>query len=176
MRTKALSPKYAALAERAEARLGSRIERLPTTTGELADPNGVPIAVANGMVSAGHVLSVSSLTVGAGATLRATGGAPLIIASWTDMTIAGAIDAGSKPDSRGAGSNPTECDAHVATRGGSDLDGGGGSGGGSGHGRARLSDQDGPLVQPAHCRIRAARAASRRLRALGALRRSGCAR
>ena len=35
MRTKALSPKYAALAERAEARLGSRIERLPTTTGEL---------------------------------------------------------------------------------------------------------------------------------------------
>lgn len=101
-----------------------------TTTGELADPNGAPIAVNNGMVTAGHVLSVSSLTVGTGATLRVTGGTPLIIASWTDMTIAGAIDAGSKPDSPGAGSNPTACDAHVATRGGSDLDGGGGSGGG----------------------------------------------
>jgi NADH-quinone oxidoreductase subunit C len=35
MRTTALSPKYAALAERVEARLGAGIERLPTTTGEL---------------------------------------------------------------------------------------------------------------------------------------------
>jgi NADH-quinone oxidoreductase subunit C len=35
MRTKALSPKYAALAERIEARLGGGIERLATTTGEL---------------------------------------------------------------------------------------------------------------------------------------------
>ena len=35
MRTKALSPKYAALAEHVEARLGKRVERLPTATGEL---------------------------------------------------------------------------------------------------------------------------------------------
>jgi NADH-quinone oxidoreductase subunit C len=35
MRTRALSPKYAALAERIEARLGGGIARLPTTTAEL---------------------------------------------------------------------------------------------------------------------------------------------
>jgi NADH-quinone oxidoreductase subunit C len=35
MRTKALSPKYAALAERIEGHLGAHLERLPTTTGEL---------------------------------------------------------------------------------------------------------------------------------------------
>jgi len=35
MRTKELTPKYAALAERVEARLGAKAARLPTSTGEL---------------------------------------------------------------------------------------------------------------------------------------------
>jgi NADH-quinone oxidoreductase subunit C len=44
VRTKELSPKYAALAERIEARLGAKVVRLPTSTGELGyavDSNGL---------------------------------------------------------------------------------------------------------------------------------------
>ena len=35
MQTKELTPKYAALAAAVEAKLGARVERLPTSTGEL---------------------------------------------------------------------------------------------------------------------------------------------
>lgn len=118
-----------------------------TTTGMLADPNAAPIEVESGTVAAGHVLSVSSLTIAAGTTLRVTGDAPLIIAAWADMTIAGAIDAGSKPGSLGPGANPTECATHAATRGGNSGDGGGGSGGGGfrgAGGNGGDGDQSGP--------------------------------
>ena len=35
MQTKELTPKYAALAAAVEAKIGARVERLPTSTGEL---------------------------------------------------------------------------------------------------------------------------------------------
>ena len=94
------------------------------------------------------ILSVESLTVGVNTTLRVIGPAPLIVASWTTISVNGLIDVGSHLTvtdpggssaltfafSQGAGSEPSACGSAGGDRAGDDGDGGGGSGGGGGGG------------------------------------------
>src|SRR5262249_18539676 len=50
-----------------------------TTLGTLHHPGGGTVDVATQMVTSGRVISVDSLTVGLGATLRVTGSQPLVV-------------------------------------------------------------------------------------------------
>lgn len=110
-----------------------------TTTGALVDPAGASSLPPSGMFTNGRVLSVVSLRVAAGTTLRVTGMAPLVVAAWTTIEIEGTVDAGSlgTPTTLGAGANPTGCAAHNATAGqnGAGAGGGGGGGGAAAGGR-----------------------------------------
>ncbi len=110
-----------------------------TTAGSLLAPGGGASLPPSGVIANGRVVSVSSLTIGAGVTLRVIGANPLIIASWGTLDVAGTIDASSlgTAGSLGAGANPTGCAAHVASVGqnGAGAGGGGGGGGTSAGGR-----------------------------------------
>lgn len=104
-----------------------------TTSGALLDPGGGSSLPPSAVFATGRVLSVSSLTVGPGVTLRAIGTHPLIVASWGTIEVSGTIDATSQgtPPTIGAGANPTTCATHAATQG---QNAGGGAGGGGGGG------------------------------------------
>jgi hypothetical protein len=100
-----------------------------TTDGSLTDPVGVVTAPPNMLLTAGRVLSVESLDVGAAATLRVIGTRPLVVAAWTTISVSGTINAGSLLTGNGAGANPAACAAHPPTMGVSDGNGAGGGGG-----------------------------------------------
>ncbi|CAN5688125.1 hypothetical protein BH11MYX3_BH11MYX3_29730 [soil metagenome] len=107
------------------------IYTLDATTGSVLAPGGSSSLPATTLVASGRVVSVSSVKIGPGVTLRVIGGQPLILASWGTIEIAGTIDASSTgPTSLGAGANPAGCATHAAVMGQSA--GGGAGGGGSG--------------------------------------------
>ncbi len=116
-----------------------------TTTGALLDPAGGSSLPPGGMFTNGRVLSVSSLYVAAGATMRVTGAAPLIVAAWSTLEVSGTIDASSlgTPLTLGAGANPTGCATHAATVGQNGAGAGGGGGGGGGGTGGRGGDGNG---------------------------------
>ncbi|MCW5806359.1 MAG: hypothetical protein KIT31_28600, partial [Deltaproteobacteria bacterium] len=76
---------------------------LDTTAGTLAPPGGgtamdlaaftQELAQADGPVL---LLSVRAFAVGSATTVRVVGSRPLLVASWSTMTIAGTVDAGSR--------------------------------------------------------------------------------
>jgi hypothetical protein len=101
-----------------------------TGSGTLTDPAGGTSTPTNQPIASGMLISVDKLTIASGTTLRVIGIVPLVVASWTDIEIDGAIDAGSTAEAAGAGSNPTECAAHAPTAGTAAGGGGGGGGGG----------------------------------------------
>ncbi len=106
------------------------IYTLDATTGSVLAPGGSSSLPATVLVASGRVVSVSSVKIGPGVTLRVIGGQPLILASWGTIEIAGTIDASSTgPTSLGAGANPAGCATHAAVKG---QDAGGGAGGGGG--------------------------------------------
>jgi len=104
----------------------SGVSTYNTDTGQLQGA-----AVPSTDIAGNHVLSVDSLTIASGATLRVIGSKPLIIASWSTVEIAGTIDVSSKDGDLGAGANPGDCSTHAATVGQNNDDGSGGGGGGS---------------------------------------------
>ena len=87
-----------------------------------------------------RVISVQRFTIADTATLRVVGSLPLLVLSWSDITIAGSLDASSKRTAtgleRGAGSGRSDCSAPRDGAGEQDSGGGGGggfkAGGGSG--------------------------------------------
>jgi hypothetical protein len=115
--------------------------------GFVQDPPVDPpaIALAQGGTEA-VLISVESLTVPEGTTLRAIGARPLLIASWSTIVIVGTLDAGSSTaDKRiGAGANPTLCNALRAAAGDDETTNGGGSGGGGGGAFAGNGGKGGP--------------------------------
>ncbi len=107
-----------------------------TGTGMLLDPNNVASTPPSMTVADGRVLSVESFSLGAGATLRVRGTAPLIIASWATLEVNGIIDVASKDGSPGAGAQPyatpsTFCANHLSATPAQNGAGGGGGGGGA---------------------------------------------
>jgi len=110
-----------------------------TVTGLLSPPTGPVIDLNEQHVhdfGALRVVSAATIEIQADATLRATGSAPLILAAWSDLTVAGEIDVSSRrnPASAGAGADPTECmNVNVAAGDGRPDSSGGGGGGGGGH-------------------------------------------
>lgn len=101
-----------------------------TASGSLTDPVGTVTTPPTMVVMAGRVLSIASLDVGAAATLRVIGAQPLVIASWTTISVAGTIHAGSIATGNGPGANPTTCAGRAPQIGGSSGVGAGGGGGG----------------------------------------------
>jgi hypothetical protein len=77
------------------------------------------------------LIATQSFDVQPGATLIVIGSNPLIIGSWTTVTVNGVIDAGShRGVITGAGASTASCAANAATAGGNSNAGGGGGGGG----------------------------------------------
>jgi len=115
-----------------------------TTTGEL---DGVPVT--STMIDQGgtpaRLISVSGFTVPGGSTFRVVGSMPLIVASWTHITIDGDIDVGSAVGGvTGAGANPSSCRAATSGAPGDSGSGGGGGGGfGGGGGNGGRGDLNG---------------------------------
>lgn len=116
-----------------------------TTTGALLDPGGGSSLPPGGMFTNGRVLSVTSLYVAAGTTMRVTGTVPLIVAAWNTIEVDGTIDAASlgTPTTLGAGANPAGCSAHPAVLGQNGAGAGGGGGGGGGAAGGRGGDGNG---------------------------------
>jgi hypothetical protein len=107
-----------------------------TGFGTLQDPMGNAIAhVREELMQSNPVvrlISVESFTLGPDSTLRATGPIPLLIASWSTITVDGTIDVSTNLQyGPGAGSNTGTCNAATA---GTDAAEGGGGGGGGGFG------------------------------------------
>jgi hypothetical protein len=105
---------------------------LDTSAGTLLDPSNTPVTMATGMIDSGRVISVESFSLGTGVTLRVTGSTPLVVASWSTITVDGVIDMSSSiANGTGAGANASTC----ATRtGGNGNDNNSGAGGGAGGG------------------------------------------
>jgi len=125
--------------------------RYTTSTGDLTDKNGA-VAVADTVITqAGGtmaaLISVRSLTVETNATLEVVGDKPLIIASWTTISIDGTIDAGSHVLSGRVGpggGDASFCTGAQAPGLGDDDTTGGGSGGGGGGGFQGAGGGGGP--------------------------------
>src|SRR5262245_14187459 len=96
----------------------------------LMDPASTPIHPPEQIAGPALLISVDSLTIAHGTTLRVVGAKPLLVASWSKITIDGAIDVGSNMTGPGAGANPATCTAHVAVHGNDSTGGSGGGGGG----------------------------------------------
>lgn len=80
-----------------------------------------------------RIMSVMGFTLEGGARLRVVGSLPLIVASWSDITVNGTIDVSSAlGDVRGAGAGGKGCDAKQGDAG--IITGGSGGGGGGGFG------------------------------------------
>jgi hypothetical protein len=105
-----------------------------TDFASLVEPNGTVLHPADQVIASGRLISIEKLDIGAGVTLRVVGARPLIIASWTTITVNGKIDASSSvANGIGAGANPTECSTHQAANG-QNSNTGAGAGGGAGFG------------------------------------------
>jgi len=106
----------------------------PPTT--ILDQGGTPAVV----------IAVPSLLVPQGVVLRIIGARPLVIASFSTITIDGTIDVGShRAEPRtGAGANPALCAATAAAAGTDETTNGGGSGGGGGGAFAGTGGKGGP--------------------------------
>ena len=109
---------------------------LNTTTGTLSDMSGtaIPVTTMNLLQAGGvavRLVSVSSLEIQSGAQLDTIGDRPLLIASWSTISIDGGLDAGSH---RGGRIGPGADQSCGALAGGAGMDGlvTGGSGGGAG--------------------------------------------
>jgi hypothetical protein len=107
---------------------------LDTDAVTLLDKNKAPIAITTMVIDQSGtpalVISTGSLSIETGATLRAIGMRPVIVAAFHTITIAGTLDVASRRAvGLGAGANPAECMANAATAG---QDGTGGAGGGGG--------------------------------------------
>ena len=114
-----------------------------TDTRTLIDPAGNEVAHQSTAFSALVVLFAQRVKIGSEATLRAIGEKPLLVASWSDITVAGAITVSSEEaDGKGAGADPVECESVAAESGESDP-GGAGGGGGGGFGEVGGSGGDG---------------------------------
>src|SRR5262249_46357377 len=84
------------------------------------------------VLAAGRVISVQSFSIATGATLRVVGSKPLLVASWSTLTVDGVLDATSSVvGGLGAGANPTECSTRAALVGQDNDNGAGGGGGGA---------------------------------------------
>jgi hypothetical protein len=110
-----------------------------TDLASLRAPDGSTLTPPNKLTTDGNqLISIQALTVGSGATLRVIGSHPMIVASWSTITVGGTIDIGSTVPATGidpvtvtgAGSNPTECATHAAVATANDTNGAGGAGGG----------------------------------------------
>jgi hypothetical protein len=102
-----------------------------TGTATLTDPGGGTSTPSNEMIASGRLISIEGLTIGAGVTLRVVGPSPLVLASWSTITVAdnAIVDASSSVlGGDGAGTQSTAC--AVAGTGENNGDGGGGGGGG----------------------------------------------
>lgn len=101
-----------------------------TSTGVLVDPEGAMSTPASLVTPLGRVLSVDALAIEIAATLRVVGVRPLIVASWSTISIDGELDASSNVSGPGAGANPSSCATHAPQDGRQDNSGGSGGGGG----------------------------------------------
>jgi len=106
-------------------------------TGSISGPTNLPYQDVNGI----GIVSVTELSVPTGATVRAVGTRPLVIASWSTITVSGTITVASRhvtPPTLpptvelGAGANSPSCPtgSSAPQRGAADLEGDGGGGGG----------------------------------------------
>jgi hypothetical protein len=108
-----------------------------TNSGTLSPPGGgTPISHASEVLMAPalnvRLISVDSFALGPNSTLRATGSIPLLVASWSTITVDGTIDVSSGiAVGPGAGANTGACSA---AEDGADSANGGGGGGGAGLG------------------------------------------
>jgi hypothetical protein len=97
----------------------------------LTDPGGNDIAHASGEIAGAppvQVVSVDRFLVGANARLRVVGSKPLLVASWSEISVEGTIDVSSSASGLGAGASTGSCNA--AGVGAASASGGGGGGGG----------------------------------------------
>ncbi len=119
--------------------LGPGLHFYDTDTGKLISPNGTRtfdaahLQIGNVVV---HAISLESLTVQAGAELRLVGKRPLLVASWSDATIAGLINlsanlngpSGTHESAAGAG---VGCPSRQLLAGSDNTEGSSGGAGGS---------------------------------------------
>jgi hypothetical protein len=96
----------------------------------LMDPASTPIHPPEQSITAAVLISVNGLTIAHGTTLRVVGAKPLLVASWSKITVDGAIDVASNPTGPGAGTNPMTCGGHAPAAGNNSTGGSGGGGGG----------------------------------------------
>jgi hypothetical protein len=102
-----------------------------TDTVTLRDPVGNVITHASRELPGNPpvvAISVEGLLVGNVARLRVIGSKPLLVASWSEITVDGLIDVSSDLSRSGAGASTGDCDPSGA--GGQGNNGGGGGGGG----------------------------------------------
>ena len=118
------------------------IYKLDTTvaTSNLTAPGGAVSTIKNVMNANGRVLTVASFDIPAGSTVEVVGSLPLVVASWSTISIAGTLDGSSytgtvgathTADQAGPGAvpQPATCTPGTAAQtGGSDGDGGGAGG------------------------------------------------
>lgn len=108
---------------------------VPHTSIVLPQPDG----------TSARIISAAGFSLEGDVTLRVVGSHPLIIASWSDLTVTGTIDVSSATgDLRGAGSGGPACDGKAGEPGAATLGGGGGGGGGfaGAGGAGALGDRD----------------------------------
>jgi len=109
-----------------------------TNTGTLTDgdgSHGLPGTVIDQAGTSARVLSVQGFRINSGARLVVVGAMPLIVASWTDITIEGELDASSLLGGRsGAGWSSGSCGDGARGEDGASGTGGGGGGGFGGRG------------------------------------------
>ncbi len=118
-----------------------------TDTGILTSPAQTPVphtsVTLGGNADDPRVVVAGFINVKALTTLRATGGRPLILVSWENLMVAGAIDVGSDDTDVGAGANSDNCDTSEAGDSAENGGGGGGGGGFGGAGGAGADAEDG---------------------------------
>lgn len=124
-------------------------------TGMVSD-GAIPFAVGHGVVDGVDVISVDRVTIPAGGVLRVTGSRPVLIASWSTITIdaTGVVDASSNDSGRGPGSPAGACmpamigEQHATGDSGSGGAGFGANGGtgGRGHNGASIGGAGGTAI------------------------------
>ncbi len=111
---------------------------LHTDSGVLTDRSNmtqIAIATMTNPNDGSLLVSVSSLEIESGASLRVDGPVPVEIASWSTITIDGGLDVAGHHifGNSGAGSNPSTCHDGGGGMDGDATDGAGGGGGGGGN-------------------------------------------
>ena len=109
--------------------LGAGMYEIDSDTGMLT--GAVTAQLPYAVVGSVGVVSLTELTVAANVTLRAKGTRPLVIASWSMLTVHGTVDVSSRAgEMAGAGASSDACDASAGGEGKAGVDGDGGGGGG----------------------------------------------